>query len=48
MTRRVGVAIVSSLKLELQPVYKRIKIVKITLEDRMDTLRFYRYLAGIE
>jgi hypothetical protein len=38
----VGVNIVSSLSLELQPVYKRIKTVKITLENRMDTLRFYR------
>jgi len=38
----VGVGIVSSLSLELQPVYKRIKTVKITLENRMDTLRFYR------
>ena len=38
----VGVTIVSSLNLELQPVYKRIKTVKITLENRMDTPGFYR------
>jgi hypothetical protein len=38
----VGVTIVSSLNLELQPVYKRIKTVKITLENRMGTLGFYR------
>jgi hypothetical protein len=38
----VGVTIVSSLNLELQPVYKRIKTMKITLENRMDTPGFYR------
>jgi len=42
MIAGVGIDIVSSLSLELQPVYKRIKTVKITLENRMDTLRFYR------
>jgi hypothetical protein len=36
----VVVTIVSSLNLELQPVYKRIKMMKITLEDRMDTAGF--------
>ena len=36
----VGVTIVSSLNLELQPVYKKIKTVQITLENRMDTTRF--------
>jgi hypothetical protein len=40
MITGVGVKIVSSLSLELQPVYKRIKTVKITLENRMDTVRF--------
>lgn len=35
--KEAGVNIVSSLNLELQPVYKRIKTVKITLENRMDT-----------
>ena len=40
MIAGVGVKIVSSLSLELQPVYKRIKTVKITLENRMDTVRF--------
>jgi hypothetical protein len=39
ITRSVGVDIGSSLRLELQPVYKRIKIVKITLENRIDTGR---------
>jgi hypothetical protein len=48
MTRSVGVDTVSSLNLELQPVYKRIRIVQITLENRIDTPGFYRYLAGIE
>jgi hypothetical protein len=33
---------VSSLALDLQPVYKRIKTVKITLENRLVTLGFYR------
>ena len=42
MIKGVDVKIVSSLNLELQPVYKRIKTVKITLENRMDTGRFYR------
>jgi hypothetical protein len=42
MIKGVGVNVVSSLNLELQPVYKRIKTVKITLENRMDTVRFYR------
>jgi hypothetical protein len=42
MIKGVGVNIVSSLNLELQPVYKRITTVKITLENRMDTGRFYR------
>jgi hypothetical protein len=36
----VVVTIVSALNLELQPVYERIKMVKITLEDRMDTAGF--------
>jgi len=31
-----------SLTVELQPVYKKIKTVKITLENRMGTVRFYR------
>jgi len=42
MIKEVGVDIVSSLNLELQPVYKRITTVKITLENRMDTGGFYR------
>jgi hypothetical protein len=42
MTRGVGVDMVSSLALDLQPVYKRIKTVKITLENRLVTLGFYR------
>jgi hypothetical protein len=40
MTRCVGVDIGSSLGVELQPVYRRIKTVKITLENRIDTERF--------
>jgi len=40
MTRAVGVDIMSSLRLELQPVYRRIKTLKITLENRMDTGKF--------
>jgi hypothetical protein len=36
-TRAAGVDIISSLRLELQPVYRRIKTLKITLENRMDT-----------
>jgi hypothetical protein len=40
MTRCVGVDIGSSLDVELQPVYRRIKTVKITLENRIDTGRF--------
>ena len=44
----VEVNIVSSLNVELQRVYKRIKTVKITLENRIDTGRFYRlsYTCG--
>ena len=38
--REVGVPIVSSLRLELQPVYKSIKRMQITLENRIDTTRF--------
>ena len=45
MTGDVGVEIgpSPSLTLELQPVYKKIRTVKITLENRMDTIRFYRF-----
>jgi hypothetical protein len=46
VTRGVGVEMVSSLGLDLQPVYRRIKTVKITLENRLDTLRFYRLSYG--
>jgi hypothetical protein len=42
MTGDVGVEIGPSLNLVLQPVYKKIRRVKITLENRMDTIRFYR------
>jgi hypothetical protein len=42
LTRGVRVDMVSSLVLDLQPVYKRIKTVKITLENRLVTLGFYR------
>jgi hypothetical protein len=40
MTSCVGVDIGSSLGVELQPVYRRIKTVKITLENRIGTGRF--------
>jgi hypothetical protein len=36
----VVVNIISSLRLELQPVYKRIRTMKITLENRMGTAGF--------
>ena len=42
LTRGVRVDMVSSLVLDLQPVYKRIETVKITLENRLVTLGFYR------
>ena len=38
----VGVEIGPSLKVVLQPVYKKIKRVKITLGNRIGTIRFYR------
>jgi hypothetical protein len=40
LTRSVGVDIGSSLDGVLQPVYKRINRVKITLENRIDTEGF--------
>jgi hypothetical protein len=36
----VGVDILSSLRSELQPVYKKIKRMKTTLENRIDTAAF--------
>jgi len=38
----VDIGFSPSLNLGLQPVYKKIRRVKITLENRMDTIGFYR------
>lgn len=39
LTRAAGVDITASLRSELQPVYRRIKTLKITLENRIDTAK---------